>query len=217
MCASAGPKLCQSFAVAMQLDMELPEARGRSLRWTVAGVLSGAALLSLLVFLPSTDGSLPRGSVRGVISESNSLQIEGVDSEKSKAAMKSMQQGFASLGSMLGMGLTGEKGKKAESVAAAKESMKKAEGAMMNMFKDLQQQSAANGKQGILAKLNEQKAAHKELLKKYKAAGPEEKKKMTQEYKEKLQKAQKAANAKLSKTLQSLGNMEIPGALLKQT
>lgn len=44
----------------------------------------------------------------------------------------------------------------------------------------LQQQSAANGKkQGIFAKLDEQKEAHKELLKKYKAADPEEKKKMT--------------------------------------
>lgn len=63
--ASPGPK----HSAMDGSDMELPEPRGRNqVRWTVAGLLCGAALLSLLAFLPGTAGT--RASVRGVISES---------------------------------------------------------------------------------------------------------------------------------------------------
>ncbi|CAJ1351797.1 unnamed protein product [Effrenium voratum] len=117
---------------------EAPASR----RWPTLLKVAVSASLVLVLFL------VLRVPAKGVssrsldfISESSELQIDGAKG-KDKDMVEQMQKGFAAMSDMFGLGdkkkTKSFKGFKGNPLEAAKESMQKAEAAMMKTFKDLQ-------------------------------------------------------------------------------
>lgn len=184
--------LCQELDLEQSREVSTSRTERFSLRLKIASLLAVTAVLGLLFFLPEVTAA--KSTSLDLISESQSsggLEIQGIDSKESQAAVKSMQKGFHALGdvfgSAFGSGNSKEKLSKGESsLEEAKGAMKKAETAMMNVMQELQSKSHTSP-QNMQKLMQQSKVGTREW-----------------------QQQQQANKAKLDATLAKFKNMKFP-------